>query len=377
MPRAVDVVVVGAGFAGAVVAERLAEAHGLRCLVLDRRSYPGGLAHDAIDQNGVRVPDHGPHWFRTADPAVRTYLERFATWRPVAYRILARHDGRDWPFPPNLRTYEELVGRSATAAEFERWLEAQRVPCAAPRNAEEWALAHLGRELFERFYRGYTRKQWGREPRDLEPEVLARVPIRLDRDDRAFREPFQALPEGGFARLFERMLDHPRIELRLGAEWRDVRGKVRARHLVWTGALDEYFDFRHGPLPYRSLRFERETVAVERFQAAEQVNYPGDEPWTRIMEPKHVTGPRPPGVTTIVREFPAEHGPGREPYYPVPSAAARAAAERYAADAAAERDVTFVGRLATYRYLPMDRVTAEALATAERLGPRLRAEAKP
>lgn len=375
MTRAVDVLVVGAGFAGAVLAERLAEAHGLRCLVVDRRPHAGGLAHDTLDGNGVRVPDHGPHWFRTADAAVRGYLERFATWRPVPYRIVARCDGRDWPFPPNLATYERLVGRAATVEEFERWLERQRVPCAAPRNAEEWALAHLGREFFERFCRGYTRKQWGREPRELEPEVLARVPLRLDRDERAFREPFQALPEGGFARLFERLLLHPRIEVRLGTEWRAIRAAVRARHLVWTGAVDEYFDFRHGPLPYRSLRFERETVAAERFQAVEQVNYPGDEPWTRIVEPKHVTGPRPAGVTTIVREFPRARGPGDEAYYPVPAAEARAAAERYAADAVAERGVTFAGRLGTYRYLNMDRVTAESLALAERLGPRLRAEA--
>jgi len=375
MARAVDVLVVGAGFAGAVLAERLAEARGLRCVVVDRRPHAGGLAHDTLDGNGVRVPDHGPHWFRTADAAVRGYLERFATWRPVPYRIVARCDGRDWPFPPNLATYERLVGRAATVEEFERWLERQRVPCAAPRNAEEWARAHLGREFFERFCRGYTRKQWGREPRELEPEVLARVPLRLDRDERAFREPFQALPEGGFARLFERLLLHPRIEGRGGAEGRAIRAAGRARHLGWPGAVDEYFDFRHGPLPYRSLRFERETVAAERFQAVEQVNSPGAEPWTRIVEPKHVTGPRPAGVTTIVREFPRARGPGDEAYYPVPAAEARAAAERYAADAVAERGVTFAGRLGTYRYLNMDRVTAESLALAERLGPRLRAEA--
>ncbi|MBN1774162.1 MAG: NAD(P)-binding protein, partial [Deltaproteobacteria bacterium] len=344
MPRTVDVLVVGAGFSGAVLAERLAEAHGLHCLVLDRRDHPGGLAHDTLDANGVRVHAHGPHWFRTADPAVQAYLERFATWRPVGYRILARHDGRDWPFPPNLATFEQLVGRPATADEFERWLEAQRVPCAAPRNAEEWALAHVGRELFRRFYRGYTRKQWGREPRELDPTVPARVPLRLDRDERAFVEPFQALPEEGFARLFAGMLDHPRIELRLQTEWRAIRRQVRARRLVWTGPLDEYFEFRHGPLPYRSLRFERETVFREWFQGAPQVNYPDDEPWTRIAEPKHVTGPQPAGVTTIVREYPQARGPGDEPYYPLPTAEARALAARYAADATAAHDVTFVGR---------------------------------
>jgi UDP-galactopyranose mutase len=375
MPPAVDVLVVGAGFAGAVVAERLAAEHGLRCVVLDRRDHPGGLAHDALDGNGVRVPTHGPHWFRTGDPAVRAYFERFVPWRTVVYRILARQGGRDWSFPPNLTTFEQLVGRSATPEEFERWLGEQRVPCAAPRDAEAWGLAQLGRELYGRFYRGYTRKQWGREPRELEPDVPARVPLRTGRDERAFTAPFQALPEGGFARLFERLLDHPRLELRLGVEWRAARGDVRARHLVWTGALDEYFDFRHGPLPYRSLRFERETVAAEWFQAAPQVNYPGDEPWTRIVEPKHVTGPRPAGVTTIVREYPVACGPGDEPYYPLPTAEARALAARYAADAAAERDVSFVGRLASYRYLDMDRVAAEAVALAARLGPRLRAGA--
>lgn len=374
MPRPVDVLVVGAGFAGAVLAERLAEVHGLHCLVLDRRDHPGGLAHDALDASGVRVHAHGPHWFRTADPAVQAHLEGFVRWRPVDYRILARQDGRDWSFPPNLATFEQLVGRPATPEEFERWLGSQRVPCAEPRHAEEWALAHLGREFYARFYRGYTRKQWGREPRELEPTVPARAPLRSDRDERAFVEPFQALPDGGFAALFARLLEHPRIELRLGTEWREVRSRIAARHLVWTGALDEYFDFRHGPLPYRSLRFERETLPADRFQAAPQVNYPGDEPWTRIVEPKHVTGPRPPGVTTIVREYPQACGAGDEPYYPLPTAAARALAARYAEDAATERTVTFAGRLGTYRYLNMDQVTAAALALAARLGPRLRAE---
>jgi UDP-galactopyranose mutase len=373
MSRDVDVLVVGAGFAGAVLAERLAEEHGLRCLVIDRRNHLGGLAHDAVDRHGVLLHTYGPHYFRTDSDEVRAHLDRFTAWRETAFRVLAWTDGRFWSFPVNLATFEQYLGRPSTTEEMERTLAEWRVPCAAPRNCEEYVLSRLGRPFYEKFYLGYTRKQWGREPAALHPSVCGRVPIRTSRDDRYLDERFQALPRDGYTTLFERLLDHPRIETLLAADFRELRPAVRCRHLVYTGALDEFYDFRFGPLPYRTLRFERETLDVERFQPAVQVNYPNDREFTRIVELKHATGQELP-QTTIVREFPEEHVRGREPFYPVPTAASDALARRYAALAAAERDVTFLGRLATYRYLNMDQVVAAALAEARRLGPRLRAE---
>ena len=372
-----DVLVAGAGFAGAVMAERLAEGYGLSCLVVDRRAHLAGNAHDARDGTGIRVHSYGPHWFRTGSERVRTYLSRFTEWRPVEYRVLAHARGRYWSFPVNLATYEQLVGRAATADEMRAALARWRVPIARPANSEEAVLAQVGPELYRLFYEGYTRKQWGMDARALDASVCARIPVRTDRVERWFDDPFQALPRDGYTALFERMLRHPRIRVELGTDFRAARAQVRARHVVYTGMIDELFDFRFGRLPYRSLRFERETLAQEQFQPAMQVNYPGDEPWTRIVEYKHATGDEsaPRDRTTIVREHPEAHAPGREAYYPMPTAAARAQYARYAEVAAAERDVTFVGRLATYRYWNMDQVVAQALAEAERLGPRLAARA--
>jgi UDP-galactopyranose mutase len=371
MAREVDVLVVGAGFAGAVVAERLAEEHGLRCLVVDRRRHLGGLAHDERDRHGVLLHAFGPHYFRTDSDEVLAYLSRFTEWRPFSPRVLAWTDGRFWSFPINLATYEQLTGRAATPEEMRAALAAWRVPLENPRNAEELLLSRIGPVLYEKFYRGYTRKQWGCDPRELDPSVCARVPIRTDRDDRYLPQRFQALPRDGYAALFERLLRHPRIDVRLGTEFREVRAEVRRRHLVYTGMVDEFYDFRFGRLPYRSLRFERETVDIEFFQAAVQVHYPNDHDFTRIVELKHATGQRLPR-TTIVREYPEDHVPGREALYPLPTAGARALHGRYAELAAREPDATFLGRLATYRYIDMDRVVAEALAAAGRLGPRLR-----
>ena len=370
MPPAVDVLVAGAGLAGAVVAERLAAEHGLSCLVVERRRHLGGLCHDAHDEAGVLVPSYGPHYFRTDSDRVADYLSQFTDWRPAEYRVLVSTHGRLWPFPINLDTYEQLVGHAATSTEMEAALAAWREPLGrAPANSEEYVVAQVGRALYEMFYRGYTRKQWGREPAELDPSVAGRIPIRTDRDPRYLRERFQAMPRLGYTRLCERLLAHPRVAVLLGADARAVRAAVPHRHLVYTGPLDEYFDRALGPLPYRSLRFEHATLEVERYQPVVQVNYPNDHEYTRIIEPKHITGQRLP-CTSIVREYPAEAG---DPYYAVPTPDALALAARYAARAAAEPEVSFVGRLASYRNQNMDQVVLDALHLADRLGPRLRA----
>lgn len=364
-----DYLIVGAGFAGAVLAERLASQRGATCLVIDRRDHLGGNAHDRTDAAGVLIHAYGPHYFRTNSQRIVDYLSQFTEWHPVEYRILSWTGGRYWPFPINLNTFEQLLGRPSDSGEMRARLEEWRVPIEKPANSEEVIVSQIGERLYEMFFMNYTRKQWRRDPRDLDASVCGRIPVRFDRDDRFVTERFQALPARGYTALFEKMLAHPKIEVRLNTDFRDAREQVRHRRLIYTGPIDDYFDHCFGPLPYRSLRFEPETFSDrEFFQPAMQVNYPNDHDFTRIVEIKHATGQIIP-ATTIVREYPEDYGPGKEPYYPIPAPDTRALYEKYAERARAESGVTFVGRLATYRYYNMDQVVGMALAEFEKLPP--------
>jgi UDP-galactopyranose mutase len=341
-----DYLIVGAGFSGAVLAERLATQQGATCLVIDRRPHIGGNAYDRTDDAGVLIHPYGPHYFRTNSDRVVAYLSQFTEWHRVDYKVLSWTRGRYWQFPINLNTFEQFIGRASTSEEMAETLEKWREPIASPRNSEEVIVSQVGRPLYELFFQNYTRKQWRRDPRDLDPSVCGRIPVRTNRDDRFCEEKFQALPRDGYTAMFSRILRQPGIELRLGVDFREARQQVRYRHLIYTGPIDEYFDFAEGALPWRSLRFENETLPVEFAQPAMQVNFPNDHDYTRVVEMKHATGQKLP-VTTIVREFPQDYAPGREPYYPVPAPDARALYARYAERAAAEPGVSFVGRLAT------------------------------
>jgi UDP-galactopyranose mutase len=366
MPRVYDYLIVGAGFAGSVLAERLASQCNKRCLVVERRNHIGGNAHDEHDAAGILLHSYGPHYFRTNSDRVIQYLSKFTEWRPTEYKILSWAEGRYWQFPINLNTFEQLIGRASTTEEMEAVLAQWRVPIEKPANSEEVVLSKVGHRLYELFFKNYTLKQWNRHPRELDASVCARVAIRTNRDDRCLTEKFQALPLDGYTRLFERMLDHPNIEVMLNTDYREALKSIEYKRMIYTGPVDQYFDCCYGPLPYRSLRFERETFAQEFYLPVMQVNYPNEEEYTRIVELKHCTGQKLP-VTTIVREYPQDYGPGREPYYPVPAPDARALYDKYAERAAAEKDVTFVGRMATYRYYNMDQVVAMALAEFEKL----------
>jgi UDP-galactopyranose mutase len=368
MPRRTqfDCLIVGAGFAGAVLAERLSSQLGKTCLVIDRRAHIGGNAHDYHDQAGVLLHRYGPHYFRTNSDAIIRYLSQFTEWSPVEYKILSWTGGRFWQFPINLNTFEQLLGRPSTAEEMQSTLEQWRVPIAVPRNSEEVILSQVGVRLYEMFFKNYTWKQWRRDPKELDASVCGRIPVRTSRDDRYLSEKFQALPRHGYTRLFERLLASPGIKVMLQTDYRDARRLVSYKHLVYTGPIDEYFDACYGPLPYRSLRFEMETIAKEFFQPAMQVNYPNDHEYTRIIELKHATGQKLP-VTTIVREFPQDYAPGGEAYYPIPAPDAQALYRRYAERALLEKNVSFVGRLAAYRYYNMDQIVGMALTEFERL----------
>ncbi len=362
-----DLLVVGAGPSGCVVAERAASELDLHVRILERRPHIAGNCFDHRNADGLLVHDYGPHYFRACDPALVAYLSRFTDWIPGNYRVRALVRGELLPFPINLTTLERFFGRSLTPESAGALLRARAEPIAMPANSEELVLSRVGRELYEAFYLDYTRKQWGRHPSELAPGVCGRVPVRLDRDDRYVDAPFQQMPARGYTALFRRMIDHPRIELRLGVDYRDARKVERPRlATVYCGPLDEYFDHRLGALPWRSLRFEERSFDAEFVQPCVQINYPDERPYTRTVEIKHVTAERHPR-TVVTTEFPQAVG---DPYYPVPGRESAALQRRYlelAAEEERQRRVFFTGRLAAYRYINTDEAVAAALATFERL----------
>ena len=366
MDASYDFLIVGAGFSGAVIAERLARVSGKRSLVVDRRAHIAGNAFDRYDDAGVLIHPYGPHYFRTNSDRVREYLSQFTEWQPVNYKILSYTDGLFWNFPINLNTFEQFIGRPSTTQEMEQTLALWREPIDQPKNSEEVIVSQVGYQLYEKFFKNYTRKQWRRDPGELDASVCGRIPIRTNRDDRYLTERFQALPKHGYTALIEQILDHKKIEVRLGTEFRAALRQVNFEHLIYTGPVDEFFHNQFGPLPYRSLRFEPETLPMEYYQPVVQVNYPNDYEFTRIVETKHITGQKLP-VTTIVREYPQDFGPGKEPYYPIPATDAKAIYQKYADLANKQEKVSFIGRLATYRYYNMDQVVGMALAEFDRL----------
>ena len=358
-----DWLVVGAGFAGAVLAERLASERDERVLVIDRRPHVAGNAFDHLDAAGVLVHRYGPHIFHTNSDAVFAHLSRFTAWRPYEHRVLGEVDGLRVPIPINLDTINTLYGLDLTSDELEDWFAARAEPVAEIRTSEDVVVSRIGRELYEKFFRGYTRKQWALDPSELDRAVTARVPVRSNRDDRYFTDTHQAMPAEGYTAMFERMLDHPNITVRTSTDYADVLGRVSFRRLVWTGPIDEFFGHRFGRLPYRSLRFRHETLRQERFQPVGTVNFPQTEEFTRVSEYKHLTGQVHPH-TSVTYEYPTADG---DPYYPIPRPENQALYKRYEALADATADTWFVGRLATYRYLNMDQVVGQSLATFTRL----------
>jgi len=373
MSGPVDLLVAGAGPTGCVLAERAASALGWRVLVVERRNHVGGNCHDPLHANGVRIHRYGPHHFHTDSARVVGYLSRFTAWIPAAYRVKTLVGGELLPFPVNLETMERFFGRAFTPRSARAFLDERRIPCGVPRNSEEYLLARVGREIYEAFYLRYTITQWGRHPRLLDAGVCGRVPIRFNRDRRCVNGSFQRMPRDGYGVLFERMLDHPRIEVRLGCSYEDVRARARpARATVFCGPLDEYFGWKHGRLPWRSLRFRFVEKACEFAQPCVQINYPDGRSCTRSVETKHVTGQRHPR-TVVAYEYPCAGG---EPYYPVPGPESGELAAVYrslARRAAREERVFLAGRLGRYEYLDIDDAVLDALRLFDRTIARLAA----
>jgi UDP-galactopyranose mutase len=361
--RRLDWLIVGAGFAGSVLAERLADA-GSDVLLVDRRPHIAGNAFDHYDEAGILVHRYGPHIFHTNCDRVVSYLSRFTEWRPYEHRVRASVDGKLLPMPINLTTINELYGLDLTPGELTSFLAERAEPVSPVRTAEDVVLGTVGRDLYERFFRGYTRKQWGLDPSELDASVTARVPTRTNRDDRYFTDSWQAMPKHGYTRMFERMVtEHPRIRLMLNTDYREIEGLVPHGRMVYTGPIDEFFDYCYGSLPYRSLEFRHMTHDRTVFQDAPVVNYPNDHDYTRVTEFKYLTGQEHP-KTSIVFEYPRADG---DPYYPVPRPENRELYKAYKELADATPEVEFVGRLATYKYYNMDQVVAQALAVFDRL----------
>jgi len=365
-----DYVIVGAGFSGAVVAAQMARNFGKRVMLLDRREHIGGNAYDHQNEHGVLVHKYGPHIFHTNSKDVFDYLSLFTEWRDYEHRVLASVDGRLVPIPINLDTVNILHGLKLTVDEMEAYLEKIAEKPPAIRTSEDVVLSRVGRDLYEKMFRGYTRKQWGLDPSELDASVTARIPVRTNRDDRYFTDTYQAMPRHGFTRMFENMLDHPNITIVLNTDYRDVLKKIRYRELVYTGPVDEFFDHRFGKLPYRSIQFRHETVDAEKLQPVAVINYPNEHAYTRVTEFKHLTG-QAHSKTSVVYEYPCDGG---DPYYPVPRAENAAIYKKYEALAAQTPGVHFAGRLATYKYYNMDQVVAQALTLCAKLSGATRGE---
>ena len=367
-----DHLIVGAGFAGSVLAERLASV-GNRVLIVDRRPHIGGNAYDRYDDAGILIHPYGPHIFHTNSAEVFSYLSRFTEWRPYQHRVLASVDGQELPIPINLDTVNRLYGLNLTAFQVEDFFASVAEPVERVRTSEDVVVGKVGRDLYNKFFRGYTRKQWGLDPSELDASVTARVPTRTNRDDRYFADTYQAMPLHGYTRMFEAMLAHPNIKVMLNTDYREIVDLIPHRHLIYTGPVDAFFDYQFGRLPYRSLEFRHETHDRPQFQPVGTVNFPNDYAYTRVSEFKHITGQRH-ERTSVVYEYPQAEG---DPYYPVPRPENAELYRKYEALAQAQPDVTFVGRLATYRYYNMDQVVAQALTTFKRLQERALAGTEP
>ncbi len=358
-----DFLIVGAGFAGCVLAERLASQLGKRVVLIDRRSHLGGNAYDHLDDSGILVHRYGPHIFHSNAQRVVEYLSQFTEWRPYEHRVLARVDGQDVPVPINLTTINRLYGLSLDSAGARAFLQARAEPVAEIKSSRDVVVNQVGRELYEKFFEGYTRKQWGLDPTQLDKAVTSRVPTRTDADDRYFQDRYQQMPLHGYTQMFKRMVDHPNITILLDTDFREVEEAISYGHLVYSGPVDEFFGHCYGRLPYRSLSFRHETHDVEHFQSAAVVNYPSpDIVYTRITEYKQLTGQQH-ARTSISYEIPCAEG---DPYYPVPTPENAALYARYEALAAATPKVSFTGRLGTYRYYNMDQVVAQSLTLFKR-----------
>jgi len=366
-----DYLIVGAGFAGSVLAERLARGSNKKVLLCDKWAHIGGNAYDEYNEHGILIHKYGPHIFHTNSRDVFEYLSRFTEWRPYQHRVRASVDGQVVPIPINLDTINSLYGLKLTSFEVEEFFKKVAEPREQIKTSEDVVVSTVGRELYEKFFKNYTNKQWGLDPSELDASVTSRIPTRTNRDDRYFTDTYQAMPLHGYTRMFENMLDHPNIKIMLNCDYREIEKEIPFREMIYTGPVDAFFGYCYGKLPYRSLEFKHETHNVEVFQSAPVINYPNEHLYTRVTEFKYLTGQEH-TKTSIVYEFPRSEG---DAYYPVPRKENAAIYAKYKTLADNTPDVHFVGRLATYKYYNMDQIVAQALTVYSKMVSTKRADA--
>jgi len=360
--KQIDILIIGAGISGAVLAERYA-ALGKKVLIIEKRNHIAGNCYDYYDENGILVSKYGAHLFHTNEEDVWEYVNRFADWYPWEHKVIARVEGKTVPIPVNITTVNTLFDTTIDNEEsMKSWLDENRIAIEKPANGEEAVLNRVGPELYDKMFKHYTKKQWDKFPAELDASVLDRIPVRHNYDDRYFSDKYQALPKGGYTQLFERILANPNIEVLLNTDYFNVKDEYHGyEKLFYTGPVDRFFEFKHSlseKLEYRSINFVSETLDMELFQENSVVNYPGTEvDFTRIIEYKHF-GNQKSDKTTVVKEFTVDEG---EPYYPVPNPRNQEIYAKYKEEADKLRDIYFVGRLANYKYFNMDQAFKNAL----------------
>jgi len=358
-----DFLIVGAGFSGGVIAERLASQLNKKVLLVEKRDHIGGNAYDYYNEDGILVHKYGPHIFHTNYDDVWVYLSQFTEWNGYQHKVLAFVDGKNVPLPINLDTVNILLNKKFTEDEVRDYFESVRLKITDINNSRDVIVSQVGELFYEKFFKNYTYKQWGVYPEILSPEVTKRIPVRYNTDDRYFSDRYQGLPVDGYTKLFASMLSHPNITVLLNTDYKNIPDTVQFDGIIYTGPLDYFFDYRFGRLPYRSLRFESETLDKKYFQKVAVVNYPNDHDFTRITEFKHMTLQKHP-KTTIFREYPSAEG---EPYYPMPVKEAIELSNRYREEAEKLKTVYFIGRLAEFKYYNMDQVVKRALDVFEEI----------
>jgi UDP-galactopyranose mutase len=353
-----DYLIIGAGFSGAVAAERLAN-RGNKILLVEKRPQIGGNAYDEYDEHGVLIHRYGPHIFHTNSKTVFDYLSQFTEWRFYEHRVLANLNGGElYPIPINRITLNKLYGKNfKTDEEVQEFYDSVKKSIYPITNSEEKIVSQVGEDLFEKFFKHYTKKQWGIEARELSPGVLGRIPVRTNTDDRYFTDKYQFMPKDGYTKMFERMLSHKNIEIILNTDYKEIVNDIKFNKMIYTGPIDYFFDYKFGKLPYRSIRFEWENYSKDLIQSVAVVNFVGNEEFTRITEYKHISAQKI-NTTTISKEFATNIG---DPYYPILSEENKKLYLLYKKDAEKIKDVFFIGRLAEYKYYNMDVVVGRIL----------------
>lgn len=358
-----DYLIVGAGFAGSVLAERIASQLNKEVIIIEKRNHIGGNAYDEYDNNGILIHKYGPHIFHTNDKNVVDYLSQFTEWYNYEHKVLALSKNEYYPIPINRITINKFFKKNfQDEGEVENFLNSLKLQINPILNSEDVVVSQVGYELFEKFFYHYTKKQWNLEPRQLSASVCGRLKVRTNDDCRYFEDKYQIMPKDGFTKLFERMLDNKKIKLILGVDYKDVIKNVNYKYMIYTGPIDYFFDYKFGKLSYRSIEFKFKNVELESYQPASVVNYVDDDvPFTRVTEYKKITNQKS-NSTTVSFEYPSMNG---DPYYPILTEDNLANLKLYLQEANNIKNLILCGRLAEFKYYDMHQVVARALKVFE------------